>query len=192
MQTPKSTVNPALRDSALSAGTDPIGGSRLRLSLSESLGRGGLDGAWWPRSRNLDAELADLVVHFPGTAGRIVRAVYSVPDWLPAQRRIHVNNRVLKVGFFPHDDSHRILLAMSSRQILHLMVVPPGSSSTLALAVMATAASPSNRDSAAAVLHDALRAEAQAAESAARWADDGGLWWEPRSPRYVTRGKWRT
>src|SRR5215211_5740893 len=114
MQTPKNTVNPARRHSAVS-GTDPIGGSRLRLSLSESIGRGALDGAWWPRSRNLDAELTDLVVNFPVTAGRIVRAVYSVPDWFPAQRRIHVNDRVLKVGFFPGDDSHRILLAMSSR-----------------------------------------------------------------------------
>jgi hypothetical protein len=29
------------------------------------------------------------------------------------------------------------------------------------------------------------------AESAARWADDGGRLWEPRSPRHVGHGKWR-
>jgi hypothetical protein len=163
---------------------------RLRLSLSASLGRAALDGAWWPRTRKLETELSDLVDHFPVAAGRIVHAVYSVPDWLPAHRRINVKHRVIKVGFFPHDDSHRILLGLASRQILQLMVVPPDSSSSLARAVMAKASSPTNRDSAAAILASAQ--ELEAAESVARWSDDGGLWWEPRPPRYVRRGKWRT
>jgi hypothetical protein len=165
-------------------------GSRLRLRLSVSVGLAALDGAWWPRSRNLETELADLVDHFPVAAGRVVHAVYCAPDWLPAPRRISLEHRVIKVGFFPDDDSHRILLRLTSRQIMHLMVVPPDSASSLALAVMAKAASPSNRDSAAAILECAR--EAEAAEPAARWSDDGGLWWEPRPPRYVRRGNWPT
>jgi hypothetical protein len=182
---PRHTVVPAARPDQAGAN-----GSRLRLRLSASIGRGALDGAWWPRSRDLERGLAELVDHFPVAAGRIVHAVYSVPDWLPAHRRIHVKNRVIKVGYFPDDDSHRILLGLASRQILQIMVVPPGSSSSLALTVMAKAASPTNRDSAAAIL--ACAQEAEAAESAARWSDDGGLWWEPRPPRYVRRGKWHT
>jgi hypothetical protein len=181
---PDAVVRPACPDQA-----EPKD-SRLRLSLSASFGRAALDGAWWPRTRKLETELSDLVDHFPAAAGHIVHAVYSVPDWLPAHRRINVKHRVIKVGSFPHDDSHRILLGLANRQSLQLMVVPPESSSSLALAVMAKAASPTNRDSAAAILANAQ--EREAAETAARWSDDGGLWWEPRPSRYVRRGKWRT
>jgi hypothetical protein len=165
-------------------------GPRLRLALSASIGRGGLDGAWWPRSRNLETELADLVQRFPASVGRIVRAVYSTPDWQPAPRRIRAGNGLVKVGSFPHDDNHRILLRLSNHQVLHMMVIPHISSPTLAHAAMATAASPSNRDCAATILKDVQ--DAEAAENAARWSDDGGQWWEPRPPRNVRRSSWRT
>jgi len=166
--------------------TGPAGaGPRLRLALSDSIGGGGLDGAWWPRSRNLETELADLVQRSPVSVGRIVRAVYSTPDWQPAPRRIRVGDGFVKVGSFPHDDNHRILLRLSNRQILQVMVVPPDSSPTLALSVMTTAASPSNRDGAATILRDAQ--DAEAAENVARWSDDGGQWWEPRPPGNVRR-----
>jgi hypothetical protein len=168
----------------------PGAGPRLRLALSDSIGYGGLDGAWWPRSRNLETELADLVQRFPVSVGRIVRAVYSTPDWQPAPRRVRVGDGFVKVGSFPHDDNHRILLRLSNRQILHVMVVPPDSSPTLAVAVMTTATSPGNRDCAATILKDAQ--DAEAAENVARWSDDGGQWWEPRPPRNVRRGSWRT
>jgi hypothetical protein len=157
--------------------------THLRLTLSASIGVGPLDGAWWPRSTNLEAELAELVDHFPAKSGRIVHAVFSVPDWRPAHRRIKVKRGIIKVGSFPRDDSHRIMLSLSSREILQLMVVPPHSSPSLALAVMARATSPSNCDSAATILNDAQQSEA--ADAATRSADDGRLCWKPRPPRNV-------
>jgi Family of unknown function (DUF5994) len=198
MKTPSITTSPIIPDRAARGPlpaidvAGPAAGSvspRLRLALSESIGLGALDGAWWPRSRNLESELADLVDHFPATSRRIVRAVYSVPDWRPAHRRIKTKQGHIKVGSFPNDDSHRILLSLSSREILHLMVIPPRSSPALALAVMATASTPGNRDSAATILDEARQAED--ADAAARWADDGG-WWEPRRPPRVRHGPWRT
>jgi hypothetical protein len=199
MKTPSAKINPTV-DNRPARGSAPAGdpagpaasGSspRLRLALTASTGRGGLDGAWWPRSRNLETELADLVDHFPATSGRIMHAVYSVPDWRPAHRRIKVKRGIIKVGSFPNDDSHRILLGLSSREILQIMVIPPRSSPVLAIAVMGTAASPGNRDSAATILKDAQQAEDQ--DAAARWSDDGGLWWEPRLPQHVRHRSWRT
>jgi hypothetical protein len=197
MKTPSVTTNPVLADTAVPpapAGV-PAGPAaensspRVRLTLSTSTGFSALDGAWWPRSRNLETELADLVDHFPATSGRIVHAVYSGPDWRPAPRRIKVKQGVIKVGSFPTDDSHRILLTLSSREILHILVIPPHSSPVLALAVMVTAASPGNRDSAATVLQDAQQAEDE--DAAARWSDDGGVW-EPRLPSRARHGSWRT
>jgi Family of unknown function (DUF5994) len=164
-------------------------GPRLRLALSDSIGHGGLDGAWWPQSRNLETELADLVERFPASVGRIVRAVYSTPDWQPAPRRIRVGKSLVRVGSFPRDDNHRILLRLSNRQVLHVMVVPPDSSPSLAHAAMARAASPRNRDCAATILKDAQDAQdaqdAEAFENVARWSDDGGQRWEPRTPLNV-------
>jgi len=54
---------------------------RLRLRLSPSIGQGVLDGAWWPFSRDLSAEVLDIVDHFPASFDRIRRVVYSTPDW---------------------------------------------------------------------------------------------------------------
>ena len=199
MKTPSSTIHPTFVDKA-AGGPAPAGdpgepaaarsNERLRLALSASIGRGVLDGAWWPRSRNLENELADLVDNFPATSGRVVHAVYSRPDWQPTHRRIKVKRGLIKVGSFPNDDSHRILLGLSNREILQIMVIPPHSSPALALAVMVTAASPGNRDSAATILKDAQQAEDE--DDAARWSDDGGLWWEPRLPQQVRHGSWRT
>jgi Family of unknown function (DUF5994) len=199
MTTPSTTTNPILADTAARGpvpAADPPGPvaensiPRLRLALSASIGLGALDGAWWPRSRNLETELADLVDNFPATSRRIVHAVYSAPDWRPAHRRIKTKQGVMKVGSFPNDDSHRIMLSMSSREILHLMVIPPHSSPALALSVMVTAASPGNRDSAATILQDAQQAEDDE-DAAGRWSDDGGPW-EPLLPPRVRHGSWRT
>jgi hypothetical protein len=198
MKTPSTTTTPIFADTAArgpapavdSAGPAAESASpRPRMALSASVGLGALDGAWWPRSRNLETELADLVDSFPATSGRIVHAVYSRPDWRPAHRRIKVKWGVIKVGSFPNDDSHRILLSLSSREILHIMVIPPHSSPALALAVMVTAASPGNRDSAATILEDAQQAEDE--DAAARWSDDGGMSEPPLPPR-VRHGSWRT
>jgi hypothetical protein len=47
----------------------------LRLRMSEHPGTDSLDGGWWPQSRDLAVELADLVDHFPTRYGRMVRAL---------------------------------------------------------------------------------------------------------------------
>lgn len=96
-----------------------------RLRLAEP-GHHELDGGWWPRSRDLAVELADLVDHFPAERGRIVRALFSPPDWDPAPRRIPVAGRYVKVGSFPRDDTHLILLRMADGTQLRVLVVPPG------------------------------------------------------------------
>ncbi|MGZ4490104.1 MAG: DUF5994 family protein [Nocardioidaceae bacterium] len=157
----------------------------LRLLLSRSPGHGALDGAWWPQSKQLELELADLVDHFPEKAGRIIRAVYSRPDWLPAPRRVKVARGFIKAGSFPRDDTHVILLGLSDREILHLLVVPPDSSPRFAREAMKTAATPTNLRSASTIL--AAGHEREREQFAAHWDDDGGAWLDPppASPRAV-------
>lgn len=44
-----------------SSEVSPVGRGPLRLNMAEDPGRNRLDGAWWPQTRDLEVELADLV-----------------------------------------------------------------------------------------------------------------------------------
>ena len=124
----------------------------LRLNMAEHPGKNYLDGAWWPQSRDLAVELADLVDHFPPRFGRIVRALFSPPDWEPGPRRVPVAGGYVKVGSFPRDDSHLIHLRTSDRNVLQVLVVPPGFTDAQGDEAMLAAATSGNAHSAADLL----------------------------------------
>ena len=97
----------------------------LRLRLGSMSGQDRLDGAWWPYSRDLESEMSELVQQFPPTEPRISRAVYSPPDWDTAPRKVTAGPRVIKVGSFPRDDTHVLVVQLSDGRRLTLLVVPP-------------------------------------------------------------------
>ncbi|WP_221767507.1 DUF5994 family protein [Nocardioides sp. LS1] len=57
--------------------TVPAPHAALRLQLQDHSGSSPIDGAWWPHSRDLHVEVADLVDHFPLLSGRIDRLLFS-------------------------------------------------------------------------------------------------------------------
>ena len=120
----------------------PDGQPRLR--LSEAAG-GRLDGAWWPRSRDLAAELRELVDHFPVAVGHIDRVLFSRPDWDSCPRKVDVQRGRIKTGSFPSDDTHLLVLRLSTQAQLALLVVPPNTAPDVADRLMARAASADNR-----------------------------------------------
>jgi len=97
----------------------------LRLHLAPHMGEGMLDGSWWPQSRDLNIEFADLVDHFPAGLGEVRRAVFSRPDWDRAPRKVRVARGVIKVGSYPRDDTHQVWLAMSTGRMIRLAVTKP-------------------------------------------------------------------
>lgn len=114
--------------------TTPTTADRLPLRLALSDGdASNRHGVWWPQSRNLQVEAADLVDHFPPDAGRIYRLLFSRPDWDGSApdgrsvRRIQARRGPVKVGSFPSDDTHLMILTLSTGKRLPLVVVPPGS-----------------------------------------------------------------
>ncbi len=146
----------------------------LRLTLSSASGTATLDGGWWPWSRDLAVELADLVDHFPAELGRVHRAVFSRPDWNTVPRAIPVARGRVKTGSFPSDDSHMILLRTSTRTDLRILVVPPGH--PVGGQAMSIAADPANRWSPAQILAAGPFDEREATDD--HWTDDGGSFWE--------------
>jgi hypothetical protein len=126
----------------------------LRLRMTGQPGEDHLDGGWWPQSRNLEVELADLVDHFPPRYGRIVRALFSPPDWGPAPRRIRVGQGYVKVGPFPRDDTHLVRLTTTGRVALDILVVPPGFTEAQGSEALLAAGTRGNKHSAVALLEE--------------------------------------
>ena len=146
----------------------------LRLTLSVSPGKSGLDGGWWPQSRDLDYELADLVDNFAADIGRVQRVLYSRPDWDTQPQTVLVGRGRLKTGSFPGDDTHMMMLRMSTRTDLKLLVVPPDH--PVGDQAMRIAADPSNRWSTTQIL--AAGAFDEAGTNNDHWTDAGGSWWQ--------------
>jgi hypothetical protein len=149
--------------------------------MAEHPGRDDPHGTWWPQSRDLAVELADLVDHFPLELGRISRALFSPPDWNPAPRKIRAAHGYVKVGSFPRDDTHLMRLTMSDRTVLRLLVVPPGLTPAQGAAAMQAADGRGHDAGDAAPLLDA-ESEIPNVDPGDSWNDDGGSWQGPPPP----------
>ncbi|MEI7057450.1 DUF5994 family protein [Nocardioides sp. CCNWLW239] len=150
----------------------------LRLRLDNSFSSGPLDGAWWPQSRDLQDEAADLIDHFPHPVGRISRLLFSRPDWdsvagAPSVRKVRAARGIVKVGSFPSDDTHLIVLSMATGDRLRLLVVPHDTAPEHAERIMAQAADDRNTDSPAQLL--GLDGPDQSRIGQQVWDDDGGV-----------------
>ena len=130
----------------------PAGRVPLRLRMTEEPRTHPLDGGWWPQSRDLTAELADLVDHFPSNGGRVVRATFSPPDWDDQPRRVPIARGYVQVGFSPHDDTHVMMLKTSERNELCLLVIPPGMSQAQGEEALQAAVTPGYAASPGAIL----------------------------------------
>ena len=157
--------------------TSPPVRGPLRLRMAERSSRNCLDGGWWPQSRDLAVELADLVEHFPSQWGRITRSLVSPPDWEPAPRRIPVPGGYVKVGSFPGDDTHLIHLKTSDRVVLRVLVVPPDFTDDQGAEALLAAATTGNAHSGTELLETVT--EHADVDPKDHWNDDGGSWWGP-------------
>lgn len=147
----------------------------LRLVLRPLQGASPLNGAWWPRSRDLDIELGDLVDHFPKEAGRISRVLFSRPDWLRTPHRVQVARGFIKTGSFPADDTHVVILKLSSGAQLKVLVIPPDVPPEAARRLMTSASALTNRRTGTELLLLAGALDGPDADDpTGHWSDDGG------------------
>src|SRR5690242_19327937 len=73
----------------------------LRLKLKPKAPTTGyVDGAWWPRSWDLSAELPALLRVLAVRLGRIRRVSYNLTTWLAAPRRLQVDGGLVRLGGF--------------------------------------------------------------------------------------------
>src|SRR4051812_18828692 len=80
-----------------------------RLSLDPTLKRRGVvDGGWWPRSRNANVELPDLISLLNAKVGVVVRLGIDARDWDDIPHRITVGGHVVRIGRYA-DVNHKII-----------------------------------------------------------------------------------
>lgn len=166
--------------------TSPSGRVPTRLRIGEHLGEDELDAGWWPQSRHLATEVADLVEHLPRDFARIVRVgVYSA-DWDEHPRLLSTAPGSLSV--FTHGESHMIHLVTSDGTTLYILVVPPGLSADHGETALLAAATSGNSQRVASLL-DAV-ADRPDVDPADLWCDGEVSWWapDPQPPSYQDQG----
>jgi hypothetical protein len=125
--------------------TRPPAPSGLRLQLDPAMaGTGAVDGGWWPRSRDPDAELPGLIAGLDASLGPITRVALNLDAWDTAPRRVAVNGRRVRVGWFRQLDPDTIGVTRAGQDRVALLVIPPQATTAAAGSAMATAADGSN------------------------------------------------
>jgi hypothetical protein len=116
----------------------------VRLALKPvTAAPGPLDGAWWPRSRDLAAELSALTAAPDAPWGRIARVAVNPHFWPVVPRRTAVAGHVVPVDWFTAgQDPHKLLLLSRDTGRWDLLVIPPETDSGAAARLLSAAADP--------------------------------------------------
>ena len=130
-----------------------------RISLKPSSRHPGMvNGAWWPRSRDLAAELPALITALDQAWGQINRVTVNVRMWPSVPRKVRTGSHVVRVGWFDAEQDPNDLCLLSYRSApgrWDLLVVPPETEPGRAARLMAAASEAGNNETASALLEPA-------------------------------------
>ncbi|MEV1035858.1 DUF5994 family protein [Streptomyces sp. NPDC050204] len=147
-----------------------------------------VDGAWWPRSRDLTAELPPLMAVLDPLWGRITRVTVNPTYWPVVPRKVQVAGHLVHVGWFKAEqDPHKLLLLSYTTGRWDLLVIPPGTGPATAARLMTAAADPLRALTASGLMDEAefFRIAAEADWDSTRelaWDSEGGRGAAPRTP----------
>lgn len=148
------------------------GNARLRVK-SEQRATGHVDGAWWPCSRDLTAELPQLLEALGTPWGPWERVTYNLTTWEPVARKLVVDGERIRVeGFHSQPPETVTVIGGQGRARVTLLVVPPEAAPVSARASLTAASRAGNRDGVDRLL--GFVGTADMAASTQRWELDGG------------------
>lgn len=135
---------------------------RLTLKPREPV-TGAVDGGWWPRSRNLAAEVPALLSVLADRLGAVEGVSYNPDDWGPTPSKIFDGGGRIRLGGYY--SQHRDTIDVYGRQqLVTLLVVAPEATAPVAQAAVRAAGHRGNTDGVEALL---LASRASSADDAA-------------------------
>ncbi|MEU5952084.1 DUF5994 family protein [Streptomyces sp. NPDC047525] len=140
---------PLLLPDAIHQAVKP-GTALLRLETTRSR-EGLLDGAWWPRTRDIETELPALISVLTGYLGPITRVGVDASAWNSLPTRLVLDDRVVHLDSDPVGDD-TILITRGDNDHFALLVVPPDTAANAAREAMARAVRADNITQAAQIL----------------------------------------
>ncbi|MGW2262531.1 DUF5994 family protein [Streptomyces sp. NPDC001780] len=142
---------PRLLPDAVHRSVSP-GTALLRLETTHAR-EGVLDGAWWPRSRDVVAELPSLITALTEHLGPVTRVGLDGSAWDGLPTRVMVHGRVVHIDSYPVGDD-TVLITRGDRDHFSLLLVPPDTTLDAARAAMARAVRADNVTEAKQILID--------------------------------------
>jgi hypothetical protein len=124
--------------------TPPERTPRLRLK-PKAPSSGYVDGAWWPRSDDLEAELPDLLAVLSVRLGRIDRVMYNADEWTKAAAKLVTGGRAVRLDGYRRKPTQTLEVLGLDREKIALLVLPANTDPDRAHATLMAAAVPSDR-----------------------------------------------
>lgn len=124
------------------------------MSFRQPVSRSGsIDAGWWPRSRDLTAELPALLDVLWTASREIMRVAYSIEFWDEAPRKITVEGRVVRLGGF-HTQDPLVLSVVDARNVdrIDFLVIPPETGAQIAERALELASETNGASTAARIL----------------------------------------
>jgi hypothetical protein len=137
-----------------SALTTTLNGHRtpLRLRLKpHAPATGSVDGGWWPRSRDLPAELPSLLTVLAVRLGPIERVSYNLTAWNLAPRKINLDGSIIRLSGYNSQNVDTVDV-IGAKDVAILLVVPPETTPHSAHMALMAAGHRGNTDSIAHLL----------------------------------------
>jgi hypothetical protein len=146
---------------------------RLRLKPRGPV-TGFVDGGWWPRSRDLPAELPALLAVLAVRLGPVESVSYNLDTWGPTPRRITLDGRVVRLAGYRSQHPATIDVLGAAHRVT-LLVVAPDAAPAAARGALMAAGHQGNADSVDALLLADPAADTGEDEIAQQqWDLDGG------------------
>jgi hypothetical protein len=119
----------------------------LRLQLKPNvLTAPDVDGAWWPQSLSLEAELPGLIAAVSDRLGKVALVLYQVDAWDEAPEELTVGAEPVQLDGFASTGAHTLDVIGSGGRRMTLLVVPPDAAPPSALRQLMDAADPGHTD----------------------------------------------
>ncbi|CAN5780841.1 hypothetical protein BH09ACT7_BH09ACT7_33560 [soil metagenome] len=91
-----------------------------------------LDGAWWPRSTRLAAELPGLVTRLSGRLGEVAMVGYHLNAWTEVPPQLEIAGHTVQLQGFTSDEPGSVILIGRDGRYMAMLVIPPDASEEVA------------------------------------------------------------